>query len=206
MKWLYEKGRADDLRCGLGNFSTQLYVKSLLGNGRGWSGHCAMNRVPGAAMVREPDTVRDTKRECLQICRIRDERLVDDRQGVVWNFPAAKKGTVSFECRIDGAGVRVSLCDHWINPCDGAIAERSAFSVPLNAGALGGAGKWTTISFSWNLDAATVTVKCDGREKTMPLRTDGFSPFGLSYLHLQTLAKEHDPKGAYFRWFKMNAE
>ena len=206
LKWLYERDREEDLRLGTGNLSNHLYLKSLLGSMRKWSGHCAMNRIPGAAMVREPDTVNGTERECLQVCRIHDERLVDERQGVVWNFPAAKRGSVEFECRIDGSGVRVSLCDHWINPCASNVRESSPFSVPLSAKSLGGEGKWTTVRFRWDLDARTVTVACENHEKELPLRTEGFSPFGISYLHLQTLAEGHDPKGAYFRWFKMKGE
>ena len=206
VKWLYEKNREEDLRGGTVNLSNFLYLKSLADGFAGWSGHCAMNRIPGAAMVREPDTGPKTNRECLQICRIRDERLVSEKQGVVWNFPAAKRGKVEFECRIDGAGVLVSLCDHWINPCDWAIADRAVFSAPLNASGLGGAGKWSVIAFAWDLDTSTVTVSCDRHEKQLPLKTTGFSPFGVSYLHLQTLAQEHDPKGAYFRWFRMRGE
>ena len=206
LKWLYEKDREEDLRLGTGNLSNHLFLKSLLGGGKKWSGHVSLNRVPGASMVREPDTVRETARECLQICRIHDERLVDEHQGVVWNFPAAKRGHVEFECRIDGAGVQVVLCDHWINPCAPNVRENAFFAAPLTAKAIGGEGKWTTVSFAWDLDRKTVTVSCEGRSKDLPLRTEGFSPFGVSYLHLQTLAEGHDPKGAYFRWFKMNAE
>ena len=77
----------EDFKAGLEGVSHHLFVKSLAGNFRGWSGHCAFNRVPGALLVREPDTGPKTKREVLQICRIRDERLVSDLQGVVWNFP-----------------------------------------------------------------------------------------------------------------------
>lgn len=205
LKWLYERGRTEDLRLGTVNLSNHLYLRSLLGAYRGWSGHCSLNRVPGAAMVREPGTDAETRRECLQICRIRDERLVDDRQGVVWNFPAARKGRVAFECRIDGRGVLVSLCDHWVNPCDWAIASRAAFASPLEAGDLGGPGQWRTVTLDWDCDAETVVVSCAGNRRTLPLKTEGFSPFGLSYLHLQTRADGHDPKGAYFRWFKMSA-
>ncbi|MBR4654821.1 MAG: exo-alpha-sialidase [Kiritimatiellae bacterium] len=205
VRWLYEKGRVEDFRLGTANISNHLYLKSLMGGYRGWSGHCSFNRIPGAAMVREPDTSRGTRRECLQICRIRDERLVDDHQGIAWNFPAAKRGEVSFECRIDGAGVRVSLCDHWINPCDWAVESRSPFSMKLDAEALGGKGRWTVARFAWDLDQGTVVFTADGRSTTLPLRKEGFSPFGISYLHLQTLAEGHDPQGAFFRYLRMSA-
>ncbi len=156
-------------------------------------------------MVREPDTGPKTYREALQICRIRDERVLNEKQGVAWNFPAAKKGEVSFECRVDGTGVLVSLCDHWINPCDWAIRGRAVSSAPLTAETLGGPAQWRTVTVSWDLAAATVLLTCEGRTATAPLKTSGFSPFGVSYLHLQTLAESHDPKGTYFRWFKMRA-
>ena len=203
VRWLYETSREETLRGGTVNLSNHLFVKSLLGSYAGWSGHCSLNRIAGAVMTREPDTAQGTKRECLKVCRIRDERLVDDHQGVVWNFPAAAKGEVSFECRVDGEGVLVSLCDHWINPCDWAIRERAMTSVPLTATELGGARRWKTVTISWDLAAATATLACEGREVSVPLKTDGFSPFGVSYLHLQTLAAAHDPDGVCFRWFKM---
>ena len=205
VKWLYETSRAEDLRRGTGNLSNFLYLKSLADGFAGWSGHCALNRIPGASMVREPDTDRNTRREALQICRVRDARLVSEKQGVVWNFPAAKRGEVEFECRIDGAGVLVSLCDHWINPCDWAIRERAMSAVDLTASQLGGNGLWKAVKVAWNLGDATVTLSVDGRETKARLRTEGFSPYGVSYLHLQTLAEGPDAKGTYIRWFKMRA-
>lgn len=205
VRWLYAKERSEDLRHGMENLSHHLFVKSLQGSRRGWSGHVSLNRVPGAVMTREPDTGRRTKRECLRICRIRDERLVSDRQGVVWNFPAAEKGEVTFECRVDGAGVRVSLCDHWINPCDWAIESRAVASLPMDAGAVGGRGKWTVVKVSWDRSADTARLSADGAEHVFGMKKDGFSPYGISYLHLQTTAENHDPKGTCFRWFRMKA-
>lgn len=99
--WLLETSRREDFRYGLGNLTTHLYVRSLSGGTRGWSGHCAWNRLPGALLVRDPDTddpplgTARSYREVLQLCRIRDPRLVSDRQGVVWNFPAAVRSFIS---------------------------------------------------------------------------------------------------------------
>ena len=45
-------------------------------------------------------------------------------------------------------------------------------------------------------------LACGGLSRMLELRTCGLSPFGPSYLHLQTLARETDPKGAYFRAFR----
>ena len=99
--WLYETSRTENFQHGLYAISHHLYVKSLSGGNRGWAGHCAWNRVPGAVMAREPETVRATKREALWLCRINDPRLVSTRSGIVWNFPAAAKGVVEIDCRID---------------------------------------------------------------------------------------------------------
>ena len=206
LRWIEEKGRYDEFRWGLDGLSNHLYLKSLNGNIRGWSGHCAFNRIPGAALVREPDTGASTARECLQVCRIRDERLVGDLQGVAWNFPAAKRGRLELVCRADGEGVRLAICDRWINPGDEHVADYAAFSLPIDAKTLGGAGQWKTLTVTWDWDRKTAHATCGGFSKVITFRTEGLSPFGPSYLHLQTLAKGHDPKGVYFRSFKMTAE
>ena len=192
----------EDFKAGLEGVSHHLFVKSLAGNFRGWSGHCAFNRVPGALLVREPDTGPKTKREVLQICRIRDERLVSDRQGVAWNFPAGLTGRLELECRIDGAGFQLALCDHWFNPCDDFVGEESVLAIPITAETLGGKGVWATLALTWDWTARKATLACGGRTRTFELRTDGKSPFGPSYMHLQTLAEGHDPQGAYFRSFR----
>ena len=201
-RWLYETDRSEDFRTGLGNVSNHLYVKSLSGGWRGWAGHCAWNRIPGALLVRDPDTGPDTVRDVLQLCRIRDERLVSDRQGVVWNFPADLTGRLEVECRIDGEGFQLALCDHWINPCDETVAEKAALAIPVTAETLGGSGKWTALTLVWDWKDGKALLVCGGLSRTLELRTGGLSPFGPSYLHLQTLARETDPKGAYFRAFR----
>ena len=198
-KWLYETARSDDFRDGFRGLSNHLYVKSLSGGARGWGGHCAWERVPGALLVREPETGPRTKREVLQLCRIRDERLVSDRQGVVWNFPASRKGRVKIVCRIDGAGFRLTLADHWMNPCDETGPGLSPVSVPVTAAETGRA-KWVEVAADWDLDAGKAVLSCDG--KPFCERKTGAGPrFGLSYLHVQTLAEETDVKGVYFRSF-----
>ena len=96
--WLLETERHDDFRNGFAGLSNHLYVRSMAGGNRGWAGHCAFNRVPGALLVRDPESTRETRRELLQLCRVRDLRLVSDRQGIVWNFPAAMPGSSSLTC------------------------------------------------------------------------------------------------------------
>ena len=199
--WLLETSRHEEFRYGLGGLSTHLYVKSLSGGFRGWSGHCAWNRAPGALLVRDPDTDdpppggERSSREVLQLCRIRDPRLVSDRQGIVWNFPATRTGRLTLDCRIVGAGFRLSLADHWMNPCDESNPPLSPFSEKIEDARLRGPG-WHKLTVAWSGEAAWILI--DGRQ-VGTRRLAGVPRFGLSYLHLQTLAEENDFKGAYFR-------
>lgn len=199
--WLCETSRKEDFRHGLENVSNHLYVKSLTGGWKGFAGHCAWNRVPGALLVRDPETDAQTRREVLQLARIRDPRLVSDRQGVVWNFPAARRGRVTLDCRVVGAGFRLTLADHWINPCDETNPARSPFSRVLDDPALRAAG-WHAVTVAWDCAAGTAVLSIDGRT----VATEALAsvpPFGLSYLHLQTLAEETDGAGTLFRSFAM---
>lgn len=198
--WLLETTRTEDFRHGLGGISNHLYLRSLSGGWRGWAGHCAWNRLLGAALVRDPDTDegKGSVREVLQLCRISDPRLVSDRQGVVWNFPAACRGEIELDCRIDGVGFRLSLTDHWMNPCDELNPPHSPISWGITKEMLGEG--WHRLRCSWDGDSGRAVLSCDGRElATASIRT--MPPFGLSYLHLQTLAEGLDAKGTCFRSF-----
>lgn len=203
--WLLETTRTEDFRHGLGGLSNHLYLRSLSGGWRGWAGHCAWNRLPGAALVRDPDTDagKGSVREVLQLCRVPDPRLVSDRQGVVWNFPAARRGEVELDCRIEGDGFRLSLTDHWLNPCDEVNPPRSPISWVVTKEMLGEG--WHRLRCTWDGESGRAVLTCDGREiATATIRT--MPPFGLSYLHLQTLAEGLDAKGVYFRSFRFQGK
>ncbi len=216
-EWLYATNRVEDFRHGLGNLTTHLFVKSLSGGWRGWAGHCAWNRAPGALLVKDPFEV--SAREVLQLCRIPDPRLVSDRQGVVWNFPAFRRGEVRLTVRRaggeapggvfgvvrrlfprgEGAGFRLSLCDRWLNASDLRAREVAMFTIPVE-GELLPCGAWHELVVRWNCDARTAEVLLDGRTlRRLPLLAD--YEFGPSYLHLQTLASGMDAAGCYFRGF-----
>lgn len=206
--WLLETSREEDFRTGLGGVSNHLYVRSLSGGWRGWAGHCAWNRMPGATLVRDPDTddppagEKRSVREVLQLCRVDDPRLVSARQGVVWNFPAARKGEATVECRIVGSGFRLTLADHWMNPCDETGPELSPFSYPVTSREVPATG-WRRVTVSWDCDAGAVTLSVDG--KIIAAETfDEAPPSGPSYLHLQTLAETADAKGTFIRKLSMN--
>lgn len=199
--WLLETTRTDDFRHGLGGLSNHLYLRSLSGGWRGWAGHCAWNRLPGAVLMRDPDTDagKGSVREVLRLCRIPDPRLVSDRQGVAWNFPAARRGEVELDCRIDGEGFRLTLADHWMNPCDEFNPPRSPVSWKVTREMLGEG--WHKVRCTWDGDAGRVVLTCDGREIAAAAVRD-MPAFGFSYLHLQTLAEGFDAKGVSFRSFR----
>ena len=198
--WLLETSRTEDFRQGLGAVSHHLYVKSLTGSWRGWAGHDAWNRVPGVVMAREPDTGRQTQREAMWLARPGDPRLVSDVAGVTWNFPAARKGRLEIECRVEGEGFRLTINDHWINPCDTFNTKRAPFTAFISRKELGEG--WHKLSAVWDSDAKTATLEADG--KPFATRPMEFVPVcGLSYLHLQSPEDRPDPKGTFFRILEM---
>jgi hypothetical protein len=204
--WLYETSRTENFQHGLYAISHHLFVKSLSGGNRGWAGHCAWNRVSGAVMAREPETERSTKREALWLCRINDPRLVSTRSGIVWNFPAATKGIVEIDCRIEGDGFQIALQDHWSNPCDEYLAPRSYLIAPITAENIGGNGRWATVRLEWDCATKRAILSCGDAVRELAMDTAAFSAFGPSYLHIQTLAEVQDLKGTYFRELRFNAK
>ncbi len=202
--WLLETSRQEDFRHGLARISHHLYVRSISGGCRGWAGHCAWNRVPGAVMSREPDAPEGAwRRESMLLVRIRDPRLVSDVAGAAWNFPTMRKGRVEVECRVAGAGFHLSLLDHWINPCDVFNARRAPFGVFIEPGVVG-AG-WHRVEVAWDCDAATARFLVDGRE-VLARALDATPEAGFSYLHLQTSDEQEDPNGTYFRSLRADAD
>ena len=127
--WLYEKEAKEHFELGLRNVSTQVYLKSISGSYAGLNGHCAWNRTNGAVMMPNPDGGYS---ESVLISKHHDERLFNDIQGVVWNFPASKTGTVMAEIKLMEKRVRFSLSDRWFNPCDEYCGELSQFSFELD--------------------------------------------------------------------------
>ena len=201
--WLYETGRCDDFRLGLGDWSTHQYARSIVGNFKGISGHCAYNRRPGAQLVPDPD---GEPREVLQVACHPDVRLVHERQGAVWNFPAGMAGRVKVALRLPagGQGIRVCLLDRWINPVDEFVAEYAQYVVAFD-----GEGRarspeaglpcatCTTLELTWTdagRAAATLRVGGEGQPVRLPLGLP--SRNGICYLHLQSLAGGPDPVGA----------
>ena len=201
VNWLYESSRTEDFQLGLKNVSTHSYVKSVSGChlGTGFAGHCAWNRTNGPLLVPDPDA---TFGEALQLCRIRDPRLVSETQGMVWNYPAAVKGEIKLSLRIDGSGVRVTLCDHWYNPTDVTAREFSPVSFSLTADSVS-PRVWHEIRIAFELDSPLASVECDGKP-VFKVRIREKAPLGLSYLMIQSIAEQPDYEGTYIRRMEMN--
>lgn len=159
VNWLYERRRNEDFLLGLEHLSTHLYVKSLsdICIARGYNGLCAWNRMNSALLVPDPDC---NGGEVLQICRIYDERLVSKLQGAVWNFPAAARGTLKLQLRIEGSGLRVRLCDHWMNPCDEYAGLYAVYDFELDSRTLGPT-VWQDVTVVF--DCSQTSVFCENR-------------------------------------------
>lgn len=201
LDWLYETDRREDFRQGLSSVSTQTYVKSNLGGFAGWSGHCAYNRTDGALLLPDPS---GNRREVLQLCRTEDPRLVYQKQGVVWNFPAGKQGRVRVDFMVVGSGIALSLTDRWYNPVDETVTAEAPVSLAFDRTSAS-PNEWHTAELIYDTEEGSVEVLLDGaRYATLPLRAS--APLGLSYLHVQTLAEKQDFEGTLLRLFEKKSK
>jgi len=94
-------------------------------------------------------------------------------------------------------GARVSLIDRWINPTDPLVEQYAMFTLGADRPMLG-SDRWRAVRLSWNGLAETGVQKClvevDGKESAyIPLKLASVN--GISYLHLQSVAKSEDNLG-----------
>lgn len=193
-KWVYEQRRRSAFENDLADWSTHKYVKGIVG-------HCAYNRVPGARLIPHPDR---PGAKVLQIRHPLDPNLVFDKDGAVWNFPAAVKG--SFRTRIKllpgGGGARICLLDRWFNPIDPVAQDYSMYvlTIPGNGrvgdGLVMTPGQWHDLHFDWaDSQSSTCKLTADGGPTTLTLPLARPSGNGISYVHFQALAEEEDQRG-----------
>ena len=203
VNWLYDKRNKEDFTHGLNHITTHLFVKSVSDCHvwQGIPGHCAWNRTAGALLMPDPE---GNFREALQICRVHDKRLVSELQGAVWNFPKGYRGELRLGVYAAGAGVKVRLCDHWMNAGDPDAGLWSIFDFTLDSRTLP-VGKWREITIRFDTERGTAQVY-DGERQilTVPMRND--APDGLSYIHLQTAAEAEDFDGTYIRNLEYQGE
>lgn len=198
-KWLEETAREEDFQNGLQNVTSFQYTKSLCGS---WFGHCAWNRTTGAAMMPDPE---QGLRDVAQLCRYHDSRLYNEKQGLVWNFPAAKQGEITIQLRIDGAGLGVSLSDCWMNPSDPTMCERAPFYFTLEQSDIGTG--WQTVIFRFDTtgEVSISLQQPEGERLLFYAASRRVIAQGLSYLHLQSLAEKEDFRGSYIRLLREEA-
>lgn len=197
--WLYERSRREDFRCGLGNVSTQVYLKSVPGNFR-VAGHCSWNRTNGAVLMPDP---AENFEEAVFLSRLRDPRLFSETQGLVWNFPAAKRGEVRLRLAVAGGPLRLSLTDRWFNPVDETLPYYAELSFEIPKSMLPAAG-YGTLTVGFDLERKTAEISVDEtRLFSLPLR--GEAENGLSYLVLQSPYFGEDLEGGYVKSLEMRA-
>jgi len=195
--WLLETKRTDDFSSGLGGWSVQQYLKSVPGNFRGVSGHCAYNRRPGASLVPDPS---GRPREVLQVACHPDPRLLIEREGAVWNFPCWPCGSLKLRLRLPqgSQGMQICLVDRWFNPVDPVVAHFAQHVMQLDAeGRINAVpcltpDAWSDLEIRWNGETARFRVSGDAWHdlpRVFPTRN------GISYLHLQSAATGADPFG-----------
>ncbi|HCE45820.1 MAG TPA: exo-alpha-sialidase [Lentisphaeria bacterium] len=204
--WLYEKERKDDFHLGLGDWCTFNFVKSIAGNFKGISGHCAYNRRPGAQLMPDPD---GESREVLQIARHPDPRLVHEQQGAVWNFPVGKAGEVRVSLRLvkGGQGIRICLMDRFFNPFNSIAHDYAQYSVEID-----GTGRvkgtrivlkkdvWHELVIKWT-DSFKKEAKLSFGKKGPMISAPLIFPSGngISYLHMMSIADSADFSGVLVR-------
>ncbi len=197
VNWLYEKERREDFRRGLCNVSTHVYLKSIHGNFR-IAGHCSWNRTNGAVLMPDPD---GNFEEALFLSRIPDPRLFSQTQGVVWNFPAARKGIVNVRLRVEGGPLHLSICDRWFNPIDDTVPHFALASFALTNTMLP-AGTFTDVTFTWDTDTQTAKLMMGDVVLGTAVIGDGF-PYGASYFIAQSAFDGIDTAGSYVKSMEM---
>jgi len=195
VNWLYEKHNEENFSKGLSHLTTHLFVKSVPGSHAATiPGHCSMNRTSGALLMPDPD---GNFKEALQICRVNDKRLLSELQGAVWNFPKIYRGEIKIEMYLVGSGIKVRLCDHWMNAGDQDVGIWALFDFVIDSRIIP-LGEWSEIIIKFDTEAGKADVYVGTRFVTSVLMR-GNAPDGLSYLHLQTSADQEDFDGVYIR-------
>ncbi|MBE5766788.1 MAG: exo-alpha-sialidase [Clostridiales bacterium] len=196
-KWLLEKERQEDFRQGLVNMTTHVYLKSVSGNFRGFSGHCAWNRTSGAVLMPSPDS---DFREALYIKANPDERLFTPLQGAAWNFPAAKCGELTITLRPGEEGLAVTLTDRWFNPCDAYTGVNSPFQITIYASQCP-KNEWSTLVCRWSAESCEFWLDDQLISHCNPACE---MPNGLSYVILQSALTPSAKSGSYIKCLQMS--
>lgn len=194
--WLYEKERFNDFADSLKQWSTFNYIKGI-------KGHCAYNRINGCTLEAHPEKAG---KQVLHVQYKKDDSLVADARGAVWNFPAMQQGTFTTGIRIPQGSSQVSLLlnDRWFNPSDTVACHQSMYELKLDRKKLGIKDDgWHEISINWDLSKknAFARIRVDGKNRNLRLPLKNQSKAGISYAHFIAAPAEANP-GIYVEWVK----
>ena len=198
LDWLYETERHEDFIEGLKNVSTHVYLKSIAGSTMDacGNGHCAWNRTHGAVMMPDPE---GGYLDRVYISKRRDPRRLCEIEGVVWNFPASRSGSVFATVYLIEKSLRLTLSDRWFNPSDAFAGMLSPFTVELDEKDIP-LRSFATVRIDYDLDRGRASVFVDDAlKKELPLGE--CLNAGLSYAILQC-ATETDSEGLYLASLK----
>ncbi|MBQ7820740.1 MAG: hypothetical protein IJ391_00460 [Clostridia bacterium] len=144
-----------------------------------------------------PDPAGNSYREVQQFVYSDDPRLINGLSGMTWNYPASKKGHIELELYRAASGLRVSLCDTWINPTDETVYAFAKYTFEADESVLPGR-EWVTLCIDFDVEKDVLEYSVGGK-KLGECKLQSEAPTGVSYLHLQTLARERDYDGSYLR-------
>jgi hypothetical protein len=199
--WLNEASVFDDFSDGLIKWSTFKYIKGI-------KGHCAYNRDPGAKLIDHPDK---TGAKVLQIRHLKNQDLVCDVDGAVWNFPSAREG--SFSTRIyltpGSKGGRISLNDRWFNPTDTLTHHFAIYTIKFDGNGYVGnkqvfqPGRWNELTFIWdNLQTGSCILNIGGKISSLRIPVNMQSMNGINYVHFQSDSDDEDREGYLIEYVK----
>ena len=194
--WLYEPTRSNNFSDGLSQWSAFRYYKGIVG-------HCSYNRQEEPILVTHPDR---PNAKAMRLTYTPNDSLLQDNQGAVWNFPAAKNGFVKLSMKFpkDSKNVDLILNDRWFNPTDTVARYQCMYTVALNRKQLRISDEeWHTVTIHWQQNKRAM-VRVDGRKRgTLPIVSP--TEHGISYLHLLG-GKEIDTKGIYIEHVEGGSE
>ena len=185
--WLYESIRSNDFSDGLSQWSAFRYYKGIVG-------HCSYNRQEEPILVAHPD---HPNAKAMQLTYTPNDSLLQDNQGAVWNFPAAKDGFVKLNMKFPkgSRSIDMVLNDRWFNPTDTVAKYQCMYTIPLNRKQLRIHDEaWHSVTIHWQQNKPAV-VRVDGRKRTiLPIQSS--TEHGISYLHLLG-GRDIDTTGIY---------
>lgn len=196
LRWLYETEREERFQNGLASVTTHLYLKSIPGSTMEYgNGHCSYNRITGAVMMPDPE---GGYLECAYISHQKDERLLESMQGIVWNFPASKRGRIDLCLHLSGKGVRIMLSDRHFNACDRYSAELSPVAFEISDERIP-KNRFVSLTVEYDTQKGAATLLLEKKEiAAAPL--DPCVEAGISYLILQY--PHEDAGGIYLKSLK----